>query len=333
MRAGVDVSTVSLAINNDPRIRPETRERILVIASELGYRKNHLARGLRSGKSFTVGAVVGYSTAFWGEVLAGAQSVLAEREYHLLLDYSPDSGRRQDVQLDALKAKRVDGLLIAPPDTDSPEVEERLLEYYQELYREHLPFVFVDRGLPGVEADIVEADNATGARQAAEHLLSRGHRNIGYIYSPHRMNTAQWHRLEGYKQAMVEAGITPLICPATKSRPERSEEGREATTELLKSAQGSDVTAILAATDSTAMGVLRALHDMGKAVPGQVAVVGFGGAFTAAYLQPPLTTVALPMHEMGAQAARLLLERIENDTAPPRRHVLPTRLVERASSG
>jgi LacI family transcriptional regulator len=333
LRAGVDVSTVSLAINNDPRIRPETRERILVIAHELGYRKNHLARGLRSGKSFTVGAVVGYSTAFWGEVLAGAQSVLADREYHLLLDYSPDSGRRQDVQLDALKAKRVDGLLIAPPDTDSAEVEDRLLEYYQTLRAERLPFVFVDRGLPGAEADIVEADNAEGAREATRHLLQRGHRRIAYVYSPHRMNTAQWHRLEGYERALADVGLEPLICPAKQARPERSEEGREAASELLQSPRGEGVTAILAATDSTAMGVLRALHDRSLAVPSQVAVVGFGGAFTAAYLQPPLTTVALPMHEMGAQAARLLLQRIEGDDSPPYRHTLPTRLVERASSG
>jgi DNA-binding LacI/PurR family transcriptional regulator len=117
-QAGVDVSTVSLAINNDPRIRRETRERILAIASDLGYRKNHLARGLRSGKSFTIGAVVGYtSSAFWSEVLAGAQSVLAERDYHLLLDYAPSELRQEETQIEALKQKRVDGFLIARATT------------------------------------------------------------------------------------------------------------------------------------------------------------------------------------------------------------------------
>src|SRR5262245_30116071 len=150
-RAGVDVSTVSLAINNDPRIRTETRERILLIAQELGYQKNHLARGLRSGKSFTVGAVVGYATAFWGEVLAGAQSVLAEREYHLLLDYAPDSGRREETQIQALKAKRVDGLLVAPSDSDSLDDSQRLLPFYRNLQEQGTPMVFLDRFVPGLE--------------------------------------------------------------------------------------------------------------------------------------------------------------------------------------
>jgi LacI family transcriptional regulator len=312
-QAGVDVSTVSLAINNDPRIRPETRAKIVTIAAQLGYRKNHLARGLRSGKSYTIGAVVAYGTAFWSEVLAGAQSVLAEREYHLLLDYAPDLSRRQDMQIEALKSKRVDGLLIAPPDTESSEVEETLLPVYQDLREEGIPFVFVDRFLPNMEADIVSANNRQGAKDAVRHLRSLGHRKIAYIYSPHRMNTAQRERLIGYQEAMSEFGTTPLAWEARQRHEERSEEGLEATVELLHSAEGHDVTAILAATDSTAMGVLRALHDAGKDVPKQVAVIGFGGAFTARYLQPPLTTVALPMREIGAQAAKLLLKRIEGD--------------------
>lgn len=332
-RAGVDVSTVSLAINNDPRIRPETRERILSIATELGYRKNHLARGLRSGKSFTIGAVVGYSTAFWGEVLAGAQSVMAEKDYHLLLDYAPDQGRHQEMQIEALKSKRVDGLLLAPADTDSSESDEQLVTYCQRLEVEHIPYVFVDRYLPGLSADMVTADNRSGAMEAVEHFLALGHRNISYLYSPHRMNTAQRERLTGYRDAMQKAGFAPLPWEAVRVRPERSEEGREAAEELLRTPEGKAVTAIIAATDSTAMGVLRALYDAGKSVPGEVAVMGFGGAFTAAYLQPPLTTVALPMRDIGAQAARLLLKRIEGDTSEPQRVVLKTELVARASSG
>ncbi len=332
-RAGVDVSTVSLAINNDPRIRPETRERILSIATELGYRKNHLARGLRSGKSFTIGAVVGYSTAFWGEVLAGAQSVLAEKDYHLLLDYAPDQGRQQEIQIEALKSKRVDGLLLAPADTDSSESDDQLVAFCRTLEAERLPFVFVDRYLPELSADTVTADNQAGAREAVQHFVALGHRKIAYLYSPHRMNTAQRERLVGYREAMQNAGLIPLPWEAVRVRPERSEEGREAADELLRTPDGDAVTAIIAATDSTAMGVLRALYDAGKSVPDQVAVMGFGGAFTAAYLQPPLTTVALPMRDIGAQAAKLLLKRIEGDMEEPRRVILPTELVVRASSG
>jgi len=332
-RAGVDVSTVSLAINNDPRIRTETRERILLIAQELGYQKNNLARGLRSGKSFTVGAVVGYATAFWGEVLAGAQSVLAEREYHLLLDYAPDSGRREETQIEALKGKRVDGLLVAPSDSDSLDGSQRLLPFYRNLREEGLPFVFLDRFVPGLEADIVAADNVSAAREATQHLIAQGHRRIAYLYAPHRMNTSQRERLDGYQNALRAAGLTPLPWEAVRPHPERSEEGMEATRELLRSPAGEGVTAILAATDSTAMGALRALHDAKRAVPDEIALISFGGTFTADFLNPPLTTMTLPMRELGRRAARLLLSRIEGDTSPYKHLILPTELVVRGSSG
>jgi LacI family transcriptional regulator len=328
-RAGVDVSTVSLAINNDPRIRQETRERILVVAKELGYQRNHLARGLRSGKSFTIGAVVGYSTAFWGEVLAGAQSVLAKREYHLLLDYAPDANRQEEIQIEALKAKRVDGLIIAPSDTDPP------IEYYRALFNEQIPFVFIDRFAPGLDTDYVAADNFSAARAATRHLAVRlGHRLIVYLYAPHRMSTSQRERLEGYESVMRELGLKPLPWEAAYPREHRRQEGLEAMRDLLRDRAGRDVSAVLASSDSMAMGALRALHDAGREVPDDVALMGFDGAEAGEYLEPPLTTMTLPMRAIGEQAARLLLSRIEGDkTTPPRHILLPAALVVRASCG
>lgn len=334
-RAGVDVSTVSLAINGDPRIRPATRERILTIAKELGYQRNHLARGLRSGKSFTIGAVVGYSTTFWDEVLAGAQSVFAEHDYHLLLDYAPDDQRQEDVQIEALKAKRVDGLLIAPADIDPASGHTPPIAYYRSLEAEHIPFVFVDRFVPGLDSDYVAADNFAGARLATRHLAQKlGHKKIAYLYSPHRMNTAQRERLDGYQSVMREMGLKPLPYEAVTPRDYRRREGLDAMRDLLRDPAGEGVTAILAATDSTALGVLRALHDAGVRVPEQMAVLGFGGSKVGEYLEPPLSTMTLPMRAIGSQAARLLLDRIEGDrTTPPRHILLPTELTIRASCG
>ncbi len=332
-RAGVDVSTVSLALNNDPRIRRETRERIAQIAQDLGYRKNSLARGLRSGKSFTVGAVVGYSAGFWSEVLAGAQGVLAERDYHLLLDYAPSDSRHEEVQIEALKSKRVDGLIIAPSDRDPQSGEELPVAHYRALTEEAIPFVFVDRFVPGLESDFVAADNFSAARTATRHLLRLGHKKIAYIYSPHRMNTGQRERLDGYSSVMREAGLVPLIWEAIRPRAERSQEGMEATRELLLDREGQGVTALLTATDSTAMGALRAMYDAGKKVPEQMALVSFGGASTAEYMQPPLTTMTLPMRAIGEQAARLLLSRIDGDVSPCQNILLPTELIVRASCG
>lgn len=328
-RAGVDVSTVSLAINNDPRIRQETRERILVIAKELGYQRNHLARGLRSGKSFTIGAVVGYNTAFWGEVLAGAQSILAEREYHLMLDYAPDATRQEEMQIEALKAKRVDGLIIAPSDSDPP------IEYYRALFNEQIPFVFIDRFVPGLNTDYVAADNFSAARAATRHLaIKLGHRRIAYLYAPHRMSTSQRERLEGYESVMREMGLKALPWEATYAREHRRQEGLEAMRDLLHDKAGEGVTAVLASSDSMAMGALRALHDAGLDVPGDMALMGFDGAEAGEYLEPPLTTMTLPMRAIGEQAAKLLLARIEGDKSTPPRHILlPAELVIRASCG
>ena len=333
-QAGVDVSTVSLAINNDPRIRRETRERILAIAAELGYRKNYLARGLRSGKSFTVGAVVGYSSAFWDEVLAGAQSVFAEREYHLLLDYAPSDARREEMQIEALKAKRVDGFLIAPSDGDPASGEGAPTAYYRVLRDENIPFVFVDRFVPGLDADYVAADCFAAARTATRHLLRLGHKRIAFLYSHHRMNSVQRELLDGYQMVMREAGRTPLPWEAVRVRPDRSEEGADAIRDLLNDPQhGAGVTAVIASTDAAAMGILRALHDAGVAVPQRMALVSMGGSSITGYLYPPLTTMTFPLRQLGEQAARILLNRIEGDDAPTRHVLLPAQLTVRASCG
>lgn len=338
-RAGVDVSTVSLAINNDPRIRQATRQRILEIARELGYRRNSLARGLRSGKSHTIGAVVGYASAFWDEVLAGAQSFLAERDYHLLLDYAPNAERQQEMQIEALKAKRVDGLLIAPPDTQEG-VADPPTAYYRALQAEAIPFVFVDRFVPGLDTDYVAADNFSAARQATRHLIRLGHRRIAFLYAPHRMSTSQRERLEGYESVLRESGLPPLAWEAIEARPHPRQEGREAVRDLLADRAGAEVTALFCATDSMAMGALRALYDAGRRVPQDMALMGFGGLELGEYLEPPLSTMTLPMRGIGAQAARLLLDRIEgggtsaaNRTTPPRHILLPAQLTVRASCG
>jgi LacI family transcriptional regulator len=246
------------------------------------------------------------------------------------LDYAPDSERREEVQIASLTAKRVDGLLIAPSDSDSLEEREKVLPLYQDLREKHIPFVFVDRFVPGIEADIVSADNVTAAYQATQHLILKGHRRIVYIYAPHRMNTAQRERLDGYQAALKEAGL-PFLPFETKQRIERSHEGLFAARELLSSEMGDGVTAILAATDNTAMGVLRTLHDLGRRVPEEIAIISFGGTFTADFLQPPLTTMTLPMRELGRQAANQLLERIVGDTSPFEHRILPTELVVRSS--
>ena len=193
------------------------------------------------------------------------------------------------------------------------------------------PFVFVDRFVPGIDADMVSADNEAAGRLATEYLLSRGHRTVAYLYSPHRMNTAQQERLQGYRAAMSAAGHDPIPWEADGRGADRSQEAKEAMCSLLDDPSTHRVTGIIAATDSTALGALRAFGMSDCEVPGQFSLVGIGGSPLMDYLRPPITTVTLPMRALGIEAASLLLARIEGDVTAFRHRRLDVELVERGS--
>lgn len=329
-RAGVDVSTVSLAINNDPRIRIQTRERILTIAHELGYQKNHLARGLRSGKSFTVGAVVAPTDRAWGEMLTGAQGVFAEQEYHLLLDIAATAARREEMQVEALRAKRVDGLLIAPMDGEVHQIAAHQLLY--QAMQGVTPTVLMERTLPGEITDSVCVDNHAAGREAAQHLLGLGHRSIAFLSAPHRDTTAVQARQNGYREAMQFAGLPTVFWTADTPLGDPVEEGRAAIGALATHGGSRNITGLVAATDTLAVGALKAFYEAEQQVPNRIAVVSFGGAATHD-LFPALTILSLPLQEVGRQAAILLMRRIEGDLSPAKQIQLPPQLRVGATCG
>jgi len=320
--AGVDASTASRVLNEGAshRVGLDTRQRILALASSLGYQPNPLARGLRTARSHTLGiAVPQLENPVFPEIIFGAETAARARGYSLLISHSDDAGGDAHTYEQLARVTHVDGLLVATLE------EEGLL--LKSLARASVPYVVLNRKLRGLENHVV-FDSFAAAQLATEHLLSLGHRRIAHLAGrTHGYNGTR--RLAGYRAAVQAAGIdfVPQLVVAAGYT---FEGGELAMRELL--ARGQDFTGVVAATLLAAAGALKALHAQKVAIPEQVSVVGIHDAAIADMLHPPLTTVRLPLQEMGACATRGLIDLIENKSERVTQILAPECLVLREST-
>ncbi len=317
--AGVGAGTVSRVLNEHPRVRPETRARVLAAIAELDYRPNPLARGLSRGRGHTVGVVVPFFThASAVERLRGVVSMLAGSRYDLVL-FDVESPVHRDERFATLAGRaRADGLLVMslpPPPADLAR-----------LVSAGVPVVLVDA--LGEGASMVVTDDVDGGRIATRHLVDLGHRRIAFIGDDPRNAfgfTSSTRRQEGYAEVLEAAGIE--VDPAlVRHGPHDRDVALALTAELL--ALPDPPTAIFASSDVQATGALEAARRAGRSVPDDLSVVGFDDIEISAYLG--LTTVRQPLFDSGALGARLLLEALAADgPGPAEVHELPLRLVER----
>lgn len=326
--AGVSRTTVSLVLNNVPDIHMsrETRERVQDVARRLNYYPDVSARRLARGKSRTLALVwhrgpdETYRDSFLPGFLRGITRAAHHFGYHLLFrPMEPDEPSRSYVEL--ARGRYTDGLILSGPRSDDIELVE--------LHQDGFPLVLHGQ-FPGTTIPSVDVDNVRGARTAVEHLLSLGHRRIGMITNAPLAYTASQQRLEGYRQALAQAGIAcrqDLIVEGNFD--ERS--GQVAIGRLV--GLTTRPSAVFIASDTVAIGALRTLRDCGLRVPQDMAVVGFDDIAAARYLTPALTTVDVPAFGLGWCAADLLIRIIEGD--PPRQPqvLLETELVVRESCG
>jgi LacI family transcriptional regulator len=295
--AGVSVATVSRVLSGVGTVRTEYRERVMATVARLGYRTNRLARNLRRKQADMIGVVVtDIENPHFSEMVREVERLAYEQGYRVLLCITDESPQKQGAYLDILAGERAVGVIMAPSQADAPEIG-RLLDH-------SIPIVAWDRHVTDPRADSVVADNATGTRIATEHLLSLGHRAIGFISGRTDLEIGG-ERLEGYRNAMVNAGLTPLVTYGNL----RIEGGRSATMELLESPQ--PPTALIVANNMMSVGALHALREHNISVPEQMAMVAVDDPFWAGLLDPPLTVLAQPVRQMAATAMTLLLERIE----------------------
>ncbi len=290
---------------------------------DLGYVPSAVAQSMRSKRTHSLALVVSDITnTFWTTVARGVEDAAHQRDYSVLLCNSDENLVKQHRYLNFLIGQRVDGVIIAPYDSDAGKLDK--------LRQRDIPTVIVDRRIEGWNVDSVSSDSVAGARALVQHLIELGHERIGVISGPTNTSTAE-DRVAGYCMALVEAGI-PVDPSLIKQGEYRSAAGQDLTNQLLD--EGLGPTAIFAANNAIAMGVIDALADRGLRIPQDIALVCFDDLPTTSHLFPFLTVVAQPVYDIGVNAAQLLLSRLDSDVPlQPRHVVLPSRLIVRHSCG
>lgn len=324
-RAGVSYQTVSKVLNGKGATTPQTRDRILRAADELGYVPNTLARGLISRSTLAIGLMTSASgDTVQMQGIATTEREARRRGHSVIVKDVASDGSDAEEGLRALLERRVDGLLISAAQL----VDDARFGAILQTQAGHLPVVSF-HPIAGCEVSRVSADFAHAAILAVRHLLALGHQRIGTITGPAGHYYARI-RLDPYVQALQDAGIAfdpALVEPGDWE----IEGGYQATHRLLDRAP--NITAIYAQNDLMAVGVLSALHDRGCRVPDDCAVVGCDDLPVAARTIPPLTTVRVPLAQKSELATSLLLDLIHHPGGAPQQVMLPVSLVYRASSG
>jgi len=316
--AGVSHQTVSRVINGSPHVRPETRKRVLAAMEELGYRPNSVARALVTGRSQTLG-VVSFDTTLYGpaSTLFGIEQAAHEAGYFIIVASLKALNRSSVTEaVERLRRQGVDGILVIAPHE---EAGDALLHTHADV-----PLVAVEAG-PEDGVPVVAVDQVAGAVGATGHLLELGHQTVWHISGPPSFIEAG-KRLEGWRTTLRRAGADvpePLV--GDWSPRAGYELGRRLSHDPA-------VTAVFVANDQMALGLLRAMHEAGREVPGELSVVGFDDIPEASYFLPPLTTVRQDFSEMGTRSLRLLLRTIETGESPSSGTLVPPELIIRAST-
>ncbi|MFF9111993.1 LacI family DNA-binding transcriptional regulator [Streptomyces sp. NPDC014805] len=321
-RAGVSRSVASRALNNAPHVSRAKREAVERAVRQLGYVPNPAARALATRHTGAAALVVSgedpaiFADPFFGQVIVGASAALEEADLHLMLCLAAsERGRKRVAEL--LRSRGADGVMLMALREEDP-----LTRIAEEEAR--MPVVFGGRPIGSAPRWYVDVDNVGGAREATEHLVSRGRTRVAALCG--RLDTeAGRARYQGYRDAMLAAGLEPLP-PQEGDFTESS--GAAAMAAVLE--KRPDVDGVFAASDNMAAGALRTLRKAGRQVPADVAVVGFDDLTAAQIADPPLTTVHQPIEALGREMARMLVALLDGQDPTPL--ILPTRLVVRASA-
>jgi LacI family transcriptional regulator len=322
-RSGVSAMTVSRVINGGERVSPQTRQKVEEAIAELGYVPSRVARGLIRQKTHTLALIVpDVANPFFTLIVRGAEDVARRADYRIILcDTRADLTIEREV-IEEMIAHRVEGIAIAP-------VSDRSRAHLRRLKKYGVPFVLVDRTVPGVDADVVIGDSAGGARRLLEHLLGLGHGRIGLIVESDEVSTAR-DRREGYEQALRAAGLPvdpDLIVRATVD-PDGGFDGMHQLLELEQ-----PPTAVFTVNNLVALGAIEAVRARGLEVPDDIALVCFDDIEYASRLYPFLTVMAQPAETLGALATQLLLDRVDGRARDSRVVVLPAQFIVRRSCG
>lgn len=322
--SGVSSMTVSRVINDSERVSAQTRQRVEQAIAELGYVPSRVARGLIRQKTHTLALIVpDVTNPFFTLIVRGAEDVARRADYRMILcDTRADLTIEREA-IEEMIAHRVEGIAIAP-------VSDRSRSHLRRLAKYGVPFVLIDRTVPGVDCDVVVGDSAGGARRLVEHLIELGHRRVGFIVESDEVSTAR-DRREGYEQALRAAGlpVDPSLIVRSTVDPGGGYDGMRRLLELEQ-----PPSAVFTVNNLVALGAIEAVRAHGLEVPDDIALVCFDDIEYASRLYPFLTVMAQPAETLGALGTQLLLDRVEGRAGDHGRVVvLPAQFVVRRSCG
>lgn len=323
-KLGISASTVSRALKDHPDISEATKKAVKELSTQLHYKPNAIALSLLNRQSKIIGVIIPEIVHhFFSLVISGIEEVAYNEGYGVMIFQSNESYEREVLNTKALSLTMVDGLLV------SLSKETKQFDHLQDLQDRGFPLVFFDRVCNEIQADRVIVDDAGGAYAATKHLIENGCRKIAFFSGPQHLFIVQ-NRMSGYLKALEEANI-----PLEENLIYDCDTFEEALVITQRIAQSSNCPdGIFAVNDLTAIGAMLGVKRSGLRVPEDIAVVGFTNSQIANITDPALSSVEQKGFEMGAEAARLLLRRLnrKNEDYPPVTTVLETNLVPRSSS-
>ena len=318
-RAGVSIKTVSRVVNNEPNVRPQTREKVLAAVAELDYEPHPAARGLAGRRTFSIGLLYEnpHEFSYIQRLLEGAHAA-CQTTGHVLLLRPCTEGVTPLLVRQFARQTRVDGLLLTAPIADREDITSMLVD-------SGIGFAQISPREPNPAWPSVCPDDEQAGRALTDHVLSQGHRRIGFI-TGHPQHGASDKRLAGHLGSLLEHGVDadPALVVEGRFDFESGKRGFEALWRL-----GDQPTAIIAGNDDTAAGVVVSAHERGIEVPGTLAVAGFDDSPTATHTWPALTTVRQPIAAIGFRATELLIAGLAGE--PPRQETFSCDVVTRAS--
>ncbi|MDP4208386.1 MAG: LacI family DNA-binding transcriptional regulator [Bacteroidota bacterium] len=321
---GISISTVSRALKNHPDISEETKVQVKDLAHKLNYEPNALALNLRRSKTNTIGVIIPEIIHhFFSSVISGIEDVAYDMGYNVMICQSNESYEREVINAQALLCNRVDGVLISIAKTTLD------FDHFRHFTNQGIPMVFFDRICPDIMTDRVITNDEGGAFLATEHLIKIGCKHIAHFAAPQHLLIGQG-RFAGYQRALKQYQIQfdPRLVLNCNTRDGAFEKAAQFLND------NPDVDGIFAVNDNTAIAVMQIINKLGKKIPEDIAIVGFGDGPDALITSPPLTTIEQKGYDIGTEAVKLLIHRIENESSSDsfQTKVIPPNLIMREST-
>ncbi|MCW4645752.1 catabolite control protein A [Bacillus safensis] len=320
--ANVSMATVSRVVNGNPNVKPTTRKKVLEAIDRLGYRPNAVARGLASKKTTTVGVIIpDISSIFYSELARGIEDIATMYKYNIILSNSDQNTDKELHLLNTMLGKQVDGIVFMGGNITDVHVEE--------FKRSPVPIVLAASVEEQAQTPSVNINYEQAIYDSVQLLVEKGHKRIAFVSGPMAEPINSVRKLAGYKRALEEAGIAfddALVAEGDYSY----DSGIEALAHLLE--QSDKPTAVIAATDEMALGVIHGAQDRGVSIPEDLEVIGFDNTRLSLMVRPQLTTVVQPTYDIGAVAMRLLTKLMNKEQVDDQIVELPHRIEERQST-